>query len=231
MLHHAWSPDSQWLAYTRNTPTFFNRSTSTRVADGKSHAAHRRPRRRREPGVRRRRQVPLLPGLDRRRPGQDWFAHGQRRHAGHAARLPRRARQGTCRRRSRRRATRRSGEEGRRRSRRREGRRQGRREGQTKPTRRRPRRSPPWSTIDLDGLEQRILALPLKAGRLLRPARPASAGQIFYLKARRRGLGRRREPRRCYALRPGEAQGGDARSRRPTPSRSPRDGKKRARCA
>ena len=36
-LHHAWSPDSRWLAYTRNTTTFFNRVLLYSVADGKSY--------------------------------------------------------------------------------------------------------------------------------------------------------------------------------------------------
>lgn len=38
VLHHAWSPDSRWLAYTRNTPTFFNRIFLYSIAEGKSHA-------------------------------------------------------------------------------------------------------------------------------------------------------------------------------------------------
>ena len=36
-LDHAWSPDSRWLAYTQNTPTLFNRLFLYSVADGKSH--------------------------------------------------------------------------------------------------------------------------------------------------------------------------------------------------
>ena len=37
VLHHAWSPDSRFLAYTQNTPTYFNRLFLYSVADGKSH--------------------------------------------------------------------------------------------------------------------------------------------------------------------------------------------------
>jgi tricorn protease len=37
VLHHAWSPDSRFLAYTTNTPTYFNRLFVHSVADGKSH--------------------------------------------------------------------------------------------------------------------------------------------------------------------------------------------------
>jgi len=37
VLHHAWSPDSRFLAYTRNTPTYFNRLFLYSVADGKSY--------------------------------------------------------------------------------------------------------------------------------------------------------------------------------------------------
>jgi len=37
VLQHAWSPDSQWLAYTQNTPTFFNRVFLYSLADGKSY--------------------------------------------------------------------------------------------------------------------------------------------------------------------------------------------------
>ncbi|HEY7509621.1 MAG TPA: PDZ domain-containing protein [Vicinamibacteria bacterium] len=36
VLHHAWSPDSQWLAYTRNSPTFINRIWLYSVAQAKS---------------------------------------------------------------------------------------------------------------------------------------------------------------------------------------------------
>src|SRR5262249_43665647 len=36
-LHHSWSPDSRWLAYTQNTPTFFNRVFLYSVAEGKSY--------------------------------------------------------------------------------------------------------------------------------------------------------------------------------------------------
>ncbi|HEX9186551.1 MAG TPA: PDZ domain-containing protein, partial [Vicinamibacteria bacterium] len=36
VLHHAWSPDSRFLAYTRNTPTYFNRLFLYSVADGQS---------------------------------------------------------------------------------------------------------------------------------------------------------------------------------------------------
>ena len=37
MLHHAWSPDSRFLAYTQNTPTYFNRLFLYSLADGKSY--------------------------------------------------------------------------------------------------------------------------------------------------------------------------------------------------
>jgi tricorn protease len=37
VLHHAWSPDSRFLAYTTNTPTYFNRLFLYSVADGKSY--------------------------------------------------------------------------------------------------------------------------------------------------------------------------------------------------
>jgi tricorn protease len=36
VLHHAWSPDSRYLAYTQNTPTYFNRLCLYSVADGRS---------------------------------------------------------------------------------------------------------------------------------------------------------------------------------------------------
>ena len=36
VLHHAWSPDSRWLAYTRNTPTFINRIWLYSLAQKKS---------------------------------------------------------------------------------------------------------------------------------------------------------------------------------------------------
>lgn len=37
VLHHAWSPDSRWLAYTQNTPTYLNRVLLFSLADGKSY--------------------------------------------------------------------------------------------------------------------------------------------------------------------------------------------------
>ncbi len=36
-LHHRWSPDSRWLAYTQNTPTFFNRIFLYSIADARSY--------------------------------------------------------------------------------------------------------------------------------------------------------------------------------------------------
>jgi tricorn protease len=36
VLHHSWSPDSRWLAYTRNTLTYFNEIFLYSVADGAS---------------------------------------------------------------------------------------------------------------------------------------------------------------------------------------------------
>jgi tricorn protease len=38
VLHHAWSPDSRYLAYTQNTATYINRLFLYSVADGVSHA-------------------------------------------------------------------------------------------------------------------------------------------------------------------------------------------------
>ncbi len=37
VLHHAWSPDSRFLAYTQNTPTYFNRLFLYSIAEGKSY--------------------------------------------------------------------------------------------------------------------------------------------------------------------------------------------------
>jgi tricorn protease len=37
VLHHAWSPDSRFLAYTQNTSTYFNRLSLYSLADGKSY--------------------------------------------------------------------------------------------------------------------------------------------------------------------------------------------------
>jgi len=37
VLDHSWSPDSQWLAYTRNTPTYMNRIWLYSVAERKSY--------------------------------------------------------------------------------------------------------------------------------------------------------------------------------------------------
>jgi tricorn protease len=37
VLQHSWSPDSKWLAYTQNTPTFFNRVFLFSLVEGKSY--------------------------------------------------------------------------------------------------------------------------------------------------------------------------------------------------
>jgi tricorn protease len=37
-LHHAWAPDSRWLAYTLNTPTYFQRVHLYSLDDDESHA-------------------------------------------------------------------------------------------------------------------------------------------------------------------------------------------------
>jgi tricorn protease len=37
VLHHAWSPDSRFLAYTQNTPTYFNRLFLYSLAEARSH--------------------------------------------------------------------------------------------------------------------------------------------------------------------------------------------------
>ncbi len=37
VLHHAWAPDSQWLAYTKNNATYTNRLFLYSLADGNSH--------------------------------------------------------------------------------------------------------------------------------------------------------------------------------------------------
>jgi tricorn protease len=38
VLHHAWSPDSRYLAYTQNSPTYFNRLSIYSIAEKKSYA-------------------------------------------------------------------------------------------------------------------------------------------------------------------------------------------------
>ncbi len=58
------------------------------------HPGERRPRRHHQPRVRRLGQVPLLPGLHRRRPGERLVLASQRRHAHRAADLRGGARQG-----------------------------------------------------------------------------------------------------------------------------------------
>ncbi|MEM8996565.1 MAG: PDZ domain-containing protein [Acidobacteriota bacterium] len=36
-LHHAWSPDSRWIAYTLNTPTYFQQIHLYSIEDGRDH--------------------------------------------------------------------------------------------------------------------------------------------------------------------------------------------------
>src|ERR1043166_7648564 len=38
VLNHSWAPDSQWLAYTRNTPTYMNRIYLYSIGEKKSYA-------------------------------------------------------------------------------------------------------------------------------------------------------------------------------------------------
>jgi tricorn protease len=79
-LHHAWSPDSQWLAYTRNNPTFINQvwmyslaeKKSRPVTDGLSDA-------RRPVFDKSGKYLYFLVSTDAG-PVQDWFSHGERGH-------------------------------------------------------------------------------------------------------------------------------------------------------
>ena len=140
----------------------------------------RRPRRRHEPRLRRLRQVPLLPRLDRRGPGQRLVLAGERRHAHGAAGLRGGAREGSpvaAREGERRGEGEGGGEAG------------GRREGGG-PRRRRTKADEPKKDekkpvevkFDADGLSQRILALPAKAG-VYSDLAAGPANQIFYRRA------------------------------------------------
>ena len=66
----------------------FKQSSFMRSGPDQSHAADRRPHRGRRAGLRLQRQVPLLPGLDRRWTGQELVRPVQYRHAGDIFDLP-----------------------------------------------------------------------------------------------------------------------------------------------
>ena len=79
--NRAWSPDSRWLAYTRNTPTFRNELFLYSVADAASHRVGDGLADVTQPGLRRLRPVPLLPRLHRRRAGERLVLPVRRGHA------------------------------------------------------------------------------------------------------------------------------------------------------
>ena len=57
----AWSPDSRWVAYSKSLPSHMRAIFLYSLAHGQEPADHRRPGRRDLAGVRRERQVSLLP--------------------------------------------------------------------------------------------------------------------------------------------------------------------------
>ena len=66
-----WSPDSKWLAYTLTNRAGFQTIQLYAIDADKSHALTDGLVEARRAGLRLRRQVSLLPGLDRRRSGQE----------------------------------------------------------------------------------------------------------------------------------------------------------------
>ena len=209
-----------------NNAAYINRLYVYSLGDGQVVPGHRRPDRRERAGLRRRRQVPLLPRLDRRRARSTTGSRSRTPTCGDRAAIYLAVLRRTCRRRSRRRATRRR----RRRTTRRGRREGGRDEAGRRTTRRRPRttkadKKPVEVKIDFDGLEQRILDA-AGAGRRATPTCRPGDGRPGLLPgapaADRPGRRRRRLP-----LRPREAQGRDARSTRRRRLRVSADGKKR----
>ena len=188
MLHHSWSPDSRWLAYTRNTPTYFNEIFLYSIADAAILPGHRRSGGRPQPGVRRDGQVSVFPGLDRCRSRQRLVLPGQCRHALHAARSISPCWPGTNPPPSPRKAMKRN------RKRIRRTRRKRRMKHPTRITRRRRRRPTtsnadadhaapkPTVTVDVDGLAQRILAMPMPAG-VYADLTAGATNLIFYRRA------------------------------------------------
>ena len=92
--NYAWSPDSKWLAYSLTNRAGFQQIWLYSLDGRQVDERHRRPRRSRRAGLRRERQIPLFPGLDRRRPGEQLVRPVQHRHAGDRHDLPGHARQG-----------------------------------------------------------------------------------------------------------------------------------------
>ena len=83
---YAWSPDSKWLAYSLTNRAGFQTIWLYDARVGQVPRRDRRPRRGRRAGLRRERQVPLLPRLDRRRARQQLVRPVHHRHAGDARR-------------------------------------------------------------------------------------------------------------------------------------------------
>ena len=93
-MSFAWSPDSRWVAYTLTNSAYFQTLRIYSVEKDESHTLNDGPGRDVRAQVRREREVPLFPRLDRRRAGQAMVRPVQRRHAGDALDLRRGAPQG-----------------------------------------------------------------------------------------------------------------------------------------
>lgn len=173
-LHHAWSPDSRWLAYTLNTRTYFQQvhlhevatGRSTVITDGLSDVA--------EPVFDAGGEYLYFFASTDAGPVRQWFAQSgadmeltgtlylavlpegvasplksesdEEQPAGEASAAPGRGGGNTA-----------SGDP-----------------------------APPTVTVDFDGLAQRIVAIPVGTGRF-RSLQPGAAGQLYYLRAQDEG--------------------------------------------
>ena len=190
VLQQAWSPDSRFLAYTRNTKMLLNQVFIYSLADAKSHAVSDGLADAASPVFDASRKVSLLRGLHRRRPRA---GTGSRKPAPTCARRARSiwpCSPRAWRRRSPRRATRRRPKEE-------------EKPGAKKDEKKEDKKPPVEVKVDPEGLAERIVAMPMKARGLRRPG--AGGGESALLQAGRvHRPGCRPGP---LSLRPGEAKG------------------------
>ena len=170
-LQPAWSPDSKWIAYNLGNKAAYRTVSRLQPRAEQIDRGHRRPERLRRSGLRRERQVPLSARLDRRRAGESVVRAVERRHEGQARRLSRRAEEGRTQ----------PAREGERRG---EGRSKDAKEpkGEPKKDMKDEPKKEVEVVIDFDGIDQRVVPLPIPAADLSH-LQAGAAGQIYYLQA------------------------------------------------
>ncbi|MGD2114443.1 MAG: PDZ domain-containing protein [Acidobacteriota bacterium] len=170
-LHHAWSPDSRWLAYTRNTKTYFQRLCLYSVEEDRSHTVTEGLSDVGEPVFDAGGEYLWFSASTDAGPVRQWFAVSgndvRSTNTLYAAVLQRGVASPVA-------------------PENQEETPDGAEDGDDDPDGEGDGDQPPRVEIDLDGLAQRIVALPVEPA-LYRGLRPGAAGTLFYLKARAQG--------------------------------------------